>query len=250
MVADSGATIWCWAMGLTQHRNAVATIKEVVNLALARGDLGQARGRAVPGARPLQRAGRPDHGHLGEAPDRVPRRDGRRVRVHVPPPARLRHRRGDPRHARGEGRGLRRPGRQLPARRAGHGRDGRGAAAYGADGAGLHQAQPVAPGDRRDRADPADPGPHRDRPAGQTGPQFVTVEDSMSVVHASRGRLAPASEHLRSEVAIVTGVAEAPSPSMGRTPRSTGPGCAPTTRGSGRTSNRWFRGSRTTRRGC
>jgi anaerobic selenocysteine-containing dehydrogenase len=43
----------------------------------------------------------------------------------------------------------------------------------------------------------------------ESGPQFVTIEDSMSVVHASRGRIAPASEHLRSEVAIVTGVAEA-----------------------------------------
>src|SRR5439155_851464 len=35
------------------------------------------------------------------------------------------------------------------------------------------------------------------------GPQFVTVEDSMSIVHASRGGLAPASEHLLSEPAIV-----------------------------------------------
>jgi formate dehydrogenase major subunit len=48
-----------------------------------------------------------------------------------------------------------------------------------------------------------------ERDLQETGPQFVTVEDSMSVVHASRGRLAPASEHLRSEVAIVTGLAEA-----------------------------------------
>jgi molybdopterin-dependent oxidoreductase alpha subunit len=39
--------------------------------------------------------------------------------------------------------------------------------------------------------------------------QFVTVEDSMSMVHASRGRLAPGSEQLRSEVAIVTGLGEA-----------------------------------------
>jgi molybdopterin-dependent oxidoreductase alpha subunit len=38
--------------------------------------------------------------------------------------------------------------------------------------------------------------------------QRVTVEDSMSAVHASRGRLAPASAHLRSEVAIVCGLAE------------------------------------------
>jgi molybdopterin-dependent oxidoreductase alpha subunit len=35
------------------------------------------------------------------------------------------------------------------------------------------------------------------------GPQFVSVEDSMSVVHSSRGTLPPASEHLLSEVAIV-----------------------------------------------
>jgi molybdopterin-dependent oxidoreductase alpha subunit len=44
----------------------------------------------------------------------------------------------------------------------------------------------------------------RDRQAG--GEQYVTVEDSMSVVHASRGRLAPASTSLRSEVAIITGL--------------------------------------------
>src|SRR4029079_9375675 len=38
--------------------------------------------------------------------------------------------------------------------------------------------------------------------------QVVTVEDSMSVVHASRGKLEPASEHLRSEVRIVCELAE------------------------------------------
>jgi anaerobic selenocysteine-containing dehydrogenase len=41
-----------------------------------------------------------------------------------------------------------------------------------------------------------------------SGPQQVTVEDSMGVVHASRGRLEPASEHLRSEVAIISELAE------------------------------------------
>jgi molybdopterin-dependent oxidoreductase alpha subunit len=45
-----------------------------------------------------------------------------------------------------------------------------------------------------------------------TGPQSVTVEDSMSMVHASRGRLPPASEHLRSEPAIVAGIAAATLP--------------------------------------
>ncbi len=41
LIRDSKATIYCWAMGLTQHRNAVATIKEIVNLAIARGDIGK-----------------------------------------------------------------------------------------------------------------------------------------------------------------------------------------------------------------
>ncbi|MGH3434646.1 MAG: molybdopterin dinucleotide binding domain-containing protein, partial [Thermocrispum sp.] len=41
------------------------------------------------------------------------------------------------------------------------------------------------------------------------GEQFVTVEDSMSVVHRSRGRLTPAGERVRSEVAIVCGLARA-----------------------------------------
>ena len=42
-----------------------------------------------------------------------------------------------------------------------------------------------------------------------TGPQSITVEDSMSMVHASAGRNAPASEHLMSEPAIVAGMARA-----------------------------------------
>jgi molybdopterin-dependent oxidoreductase alpha subunit len=40
-----------------------------------------------------------------------------------------------------------------------------------------------------------------------TGPQSVTVEDSMSMVHASRGGLKPASEHLKSEPAIIAEMA-------------------------------------------
>lgn len=42
-----------------------------------------------------------------------------------------------------------------------------------------------------------------------TGPQFVTVEDSMSMVHASRGFLKPPSEYLKSEPAIVAEIAKA-----------------------------------------
>lgn len=48
--------------------------------------------------------------------------------------------------------------------------------------------------------------------AQASGPQAVTVEDSMSMVHASRGVLRPASPHLRSEPAIIAGMAHASLP--------------------------------------
>src|SRR5260221_5322292 len=45
-----------------------------------------------------------------------------------------------------------------------------------------------------------------------TGAQSITVEDSMSMVHASRGGLKPASEHLKSEPAIIAAMALATLP--------------------------------------
>ncbi len=41
LLAKSTATIACWAMGLTQHRNGVAVIQEVVNLLLMNGHIGR-----------------------------------------------------------------------------------------------------------------------------------------------------------------------------------------------------------------
>src|SRR4029450_1797895 len=38
---ESERTIFCWAMGLTQHRNAVSNIQEIVNLMLLRGQIGK-----------------------------------------------------------------------------------------------------------------------------------------------------------------------------------------------------------------
>ncbi|AOV96450.1 oxidoreductase [Edwardsiella hoshinae] len=46
----------------------------------------------------------------------------------------------------------------------------------------------------------------------QSGAQAVTVEDSMSMVHASRGVLKPASALLKSECAVVAGIARATLP--------------------------------------
>ncbi|UDY23713.1 FdhF/YdeP family oxidoreductase [Nocardioides sp. Kera G14] len=48
-----------------------------------------------------------------------------------------------------------------------------------------------------------------ERDVTAAGDQFVTVEDSMSMVHSSRGRLLPGSPHLRSEVQIICGIADA-----------------------------------------
>jgi molybdopterin-dependent oxidoreductase alpha subunit len=43
---ESRATIVCWAMGLTQHRNSVSSIREIANALLLRGDIGR-RGAGV-----------------------------------------------------------------------------------------------------------------------------------------------------------------------------------------------------------
>jgi molybdopterin-dependent oxidoreductase alpha subunit len=48
--------------------------------------------------------------------------------------------------------------------------------------------------------------------AQASGPQTVTIEDSFSHIHGSRGHRTPASEHLKSELAIVAGMAMATLP--------------------------------------
>src|SRR2546423_6195058 len=48
-----------------------------------------------------------------------------------------------------------------------------------------------------------------ERDAQDAGEQFVSCENSMGVVQASRGRLAPASEHLLSEPMLVARLAQA-----------------------------------------
>ncbi|HRQ63253.1 MAG TPA: FdhF/YdeP family oxidoreductase [Xanthomonadaceae bacterium] len=45
---DSPATIFCWGMGITQHRRSVATIQMLVNLLLVRGNIGRPGAGACP----------------------------------------------------------------------------------------------------------------------------------------------------------------------------------------------------------
>ncbi len=60
MVVAAGSVTVCWAMGLTQHRNAVPTIREIVNFLLLRGNIGK------PGAGPS-----PIRGHSNVQGDRT-----------------------------------------------------------------------------------------------------------------------------------------------------------------------------------
>jgi len=60
LMIASDRTICCWAMGLTQHKNAVANIQEIVNLLLLRGQIGK------PGAGPC-----PVRGHSNVQGDRT-----------------------------------------------------------------------------------------------------------------------------------------------------------------------------------
>ena len=208
MFRDSAATVLCWAMGITQHRNAVATVKEFVNVALLQGNIGK------PGAGLC-----PVRGHSNVQGDRT-------MGIWEQPPEHfldaLRDEFGfEPPREHG-----------FDTVEAIHAlRDGE-ARVFFAMGGNFVSAAPdteVTEAAMR-RADltvhvstklnrshvvtgrealilPALGRSEQDRTGGRE--QRVTVEDSMSAVHASRGRSSRRLEHLRSEVDIVCSIAEA-----------------------------------------
>ncbi len=203
LFADSPATIVCWAMGLTQQRDAVATIREIVNVQLLRGMIGR------PGAGLC-----PVRGHSNVQGDRT-------MGIVERPPAWA--------DALGEYFGFAVPREHgydtVNATRAM--RDGR-VRAFLALGGNFAAATPdtavteaalrsvdltVHMSTKLNRSHVVPGQVSLILPClGRTerdGDQFVTVEDSMSAVHASRGRLRPASPDLRSEVAIVAALGRA-----------------------------------------
>ncbi|MEJ7785298.1 MAG: FdhF/YdeP family oxidoreductase [Solirubrobacteraceae bacterium] len=201
LLERSQRTILCWAMGLTQHRNSVATIRELVNTLLLRGMIGK------PGAGVC-----PVRGHSNVQGDRTMGiwdkptpafLDGMESALGFPMP--------------------REPGRDVVETIRGM-RDGQ-IKVFMAMGGNFLSASPdtAATGEalRRTRLTVhVATKPNRSHltcgdqalllpTLGRTErDQVVTVEDSMCVVHASRGTLAPASDHLRSEVRIVCDLAE------------------------------------------
>ena len=207
-ITGSEATIICWAMGLTQHQNAVATIREVVNVLLLRGSIGR------PGAGVC-----PVRGHSNVQGDRT-------MGIAEKMPADWLDRLGaefgfEP--PRDPGLDVVNTIRAI--------RDGAVRIFVGMGGnfvraapdsvataeamstleltvsisTKLNKSHAVAGSEAlilpclgRTEAD-----------LRGTGPQVVTVEDSMGMIHASAGTLPPASRELLSEVAIVAGMATA-----------------------------------------
>ena len=205
---QSERTIFCWAMGLTQHRNAVANIQEIVNLMLLRGQIGK------PGAGLC-----PVRGHSNVQGDRT-------MGIWESPSAAF----------------LDKLGAEFdfePPRK--HGYDtvnailalhSRAASTFFALGGNFLSATPdtefTAAALRRCRLT-AHVSTKLNRAhlitgeqalilpcLGRTeidmqvaGPQFVSTENSMGVVQMSRGSLEPASPHLLSESQIVARLARA-----------------------------------------
>ncbi|EST36268.1 FdhF/YdeP family oxidoreductase [Streptomyces roseochromogenus] len=205
-VLRSGKIIVCWAMGLTQHKHGVPTVREVVNFLLLRGNIGR------PGAGVC-----PVRGHSNVQGDRtmgiwerMPQRflDALGREFGFTPPAH---------HGLDSVNGIRAM------------RDGTAKVFLGVAG-NFVRATPdsrvtedamrrcrltahISTKLNRSHAVCGDTAlilptlGRSDRDIQASGEQFITVEDSMSEVHASRGRLAAASPHLLSEVAIISRLA-------------------------------------------
>ncbi|MFI7130951.1 FdhF/YdeP family oxidoreductase [Nonomuraea sp. NPDC050153] len=192
-VRAAGSVVVCWAMGLTQHRNSVATIREVVNFQLLRGNVGlcPVRGHSnVQGDRTMGIYEKPSRAFLdalaAEFGFEPPRRHGldtvEAIRA---------MRDGEAKVFVGMGGNF---VRATPDSRVTEAALRRTRLTVQVS-TKLNRSHAVC--GERALILPTLGRTERD-PAG-----FVTVEDSMGLVHASRGRLAPASPDLLPEVAIV-----------------------------------------------
>jgi molybdopterin-dependent oxidoreductase alpha subunit len=208
MLVESKRTIYCWAMGLTQHKHAVPTIKEVVNLALLRGMIGKpgaglcpVRGHSnVQGDRTMGIWEKMPESFMDKLAEEfgipIPREHGLDA---VDSIRAMRDGRGKVFFAVGGNFAAATPDSELTERAL------RSCELTVQVSTKLNRSHAVH--GRTALILPTLGRTERDMQTG--GEQFVTVEDSMSAVHVSRGRLHPASEHLLSEVAIICRLAGA-----------------------------------------
>jgi len=206
--AGARSVIACWAMGLTQHKHGVANVREVTNLLLLRGNIGRpgagvcpVRGHSnVQGDRTMGISERPTTTFL----DNLQREFGfEPPRDHgLDTVATLQKMAG------GKVRVFLAMGGNFAAATPDSERAEQGMASCDLVvhvSTKLNRSHLI--GSVESIILPTLGRTERDQQAG--GDQFVTVEDSMSMVHRSQGNLSPASEHLRSEPAIVAGLARA-----------------------------------------
>ena len=213
----SRSVIACWAMGLTQHRHGVANVREITNLLLLRGNVGR------PGAGLC-----PVRGHSNVQGDRT-------MGIHEKP-------RPDFLDRLDAEFGIRAPRHHgfdtvetLRAMEEGRlevfvAMGGNFAAATpdsartAAALARCRMTVQVSTKLNRSHLETGDEAfllpclGRTEMDVQASGPQFVTVEDSMSMVHRSEGKLPPASGWLRSEAAIVAGIARAALGASSRVP--------------------------------
>ena len=151
MFAASTATVTCWAMGITQHRNAVATIKEIANVAFAQGNIGKPGAGLCPVRGHSNVQGDRTMGIWEKVPDHF--LDALRDEFGFEPPREHGYDTVDSIRALRDGKAkvFIGHGRQLRLCHARHRRHRGGHALAPTDGAGLDQAQPLARGARRRR---------------------------------------------------------------------------------------------------
>ena len=202
MLIASERTVFCWAMGLTQHRHAVATIGEATNLLLMRGMIGKPGAGVCPVRGHSNVQGDRTMGIWEKMPERFLTALDSRFGITSP-----RKHGFDTVDA-------------IRAMRDGH------AKVFIGMGGNFSSATPdtevteaalgncaltVQVSTKLNRSHVVHgrtalilPTLGRtDRDIQASGKQLVSVEDSMSMVHLSRGSLHPPSDQLRSEVAIV-----------------------------------------------
>jgi molybdopterin-dependent oxidoreductase alpha subunit len=208
MYCKGQKVIMCWAMGITQHRHSVPTIQEIANLMLLRGNIGK------PGAGLC-----PVRGHSNVQGDRT-------MGINERPPAFFL----DALEKRFQFKVPRAPGHNVVE--AIHSMLAGKSRVFIGLGGNFAQATPdstrtvealnncdltVQISTKLNRSHLTHGAQALILPCfGRTdidiqaeGPQAVTVEDSFSMVHASNGQLQPLSRQMRSEPAIIAGIAAA-----------------------------------------